>query len=66
MNSNLKGTLHFIANHPTGFCDEYQVKTVQHVLVGCRKYVLERRNMMKGMCKSGLKGAHVKDSTVFI
>lgn len=60
--SNLNETLHIIGKHPTGLCEFCQApETVEHVLVKCRKYSVERKEMMEGMERAGLTGAGLKD-----
>ena len=49
--SNLNGTLHIIGKHPT-------IPT--NMFVDCSKYIVERKDMMGGMKRSGLNGAGIK------
>lgn len=52
---------HIIGKHPTGLSEHCQVpETVDHVLVNCRKYTSERKDMMEGMRRSGLTGVGLK------
>ena len=44
--SNLN-RIHIIGRHPTGLCERCQVpETLEHVLVNCRKYTSERKDMI--------------------
>lgn len=46
----LNSTLHIIEKPPTGFCDHCHVaETVEQVLINCRKYGVERKDMMEEM-----------------
>lgn len=59
--SNLNGTLNMIGRHQNGLCDHCQeAETVQHVLVYCRKYIVQRKDMLEGMEKAGLKSVDIK------
>lgn len=59
--NKLNSTLHIMGKHPTGFCDQCQIpETVEHVLINCSKYGLQRVDMIKDMGKIGLTGRGVK------
>ncbi len=60
--NKLNSTLHIMGKHPTGFCDQCQIpETVEHVLINCSKYELQRMDMIKDMEKIELTGRGVKN-----
>lgn len=48
---------HMTGKHSNGLCDHCQVSETEYVLVNCRKYVAERKDMMEEMKRLGLTGA---------
>ncbi len=52
----------FMGKHPTGFCDQCQIpETVEHVLINCSKYELQRMDMIKDMEKNRTNGTWSKE-----
>ncbi len=60
--NKLNSTLYIIGKYPTGFCDQCQIpETVEHVLINCLKYELQRMGMIKNMGKIGRGVKNIMD-----
>ena len=50
--SNLNSTLYVIGKHRTGLCDLCnESETVEHILISCREYRVERQEMLSQLQK---------------
>ena len=59
--SALNKNLEIIGKHHNGLCEECQEdETIEHVLLSCRKYEMERNTMMNKMRDLGEKEVNIK------
>jgi ribonuclease HI len=54
--TRLNSTLHLISKHPTGLCEVCEVsETIEHVLMKCRRYNVERKELKEKLNNIGVK-----------
>lgn len=54
--TRLNSTLHLIGKNPTGLCEACEVsETVEHVVMHCRRYKVERKELKKELNNIGVK-----------
>ena len=56
----LNNTLFILGEHQSGLCSCQKLKTVQHVLMSCRKYDCQRQELLRELQEIGLEEVSLK------